>query len=486
MHKLSTFPSLVPFITTHNIPDYLRLGAFIGLNVLFAWNENEFSAHFNRYGWLTIANGGLALLLAVRSNLFALLIRVPSSTLLLYHRWIGRATVIHATIHFGLNLERWIDTDQVDTVFESYRIQMGFMAWIALCLILITSIDFIRRKWFEAFYYPHVLFLVFVAGAMIHASRGPEFLAPGLALWGLDRIIRLIFGFRKIKVTSVKQYPGQLTKIKFRGLRTYAPGQVAWIRFPGVSLFHWHPFTIASAPGQDEAVVAIRGIGGHTKRLHSLIANSNASVESGTQEVKLRAEGAHGVGSINWGAYPVTVLVAGGVGITPAISIATYVIQRAAQENVKHSALQPWHVHLLWIVKEELHLQWFEEELKQLAAITADPSVPAILDINIHVSGQSASSRSHSHPHGAEKPIPDSSDGDSGYSSYRYSGPGVIMQGRPNIDGWFAQIKDTRVSLDAAVDACGPRPLVTAVRKAAAKASWKQGLFHVEEEIFER
>lgn len=360
------------------------------------------------------------------------------------------------------------------------------MAWIALCLIFITSIDFIRRKWFEAFYYPHVLFLVFVVGAMIHASRGPEFLAPGLALWGLDRLVRLIFGFKKIKVTSVKQYPGQLTKIKFRGLRTYAPGQIAWIRFPGVSLFHWHPFTIASAPGQDEAVVAVRGIGGHTKRLHSLIAKSDASVESGTHEVKLRAEGAHGVGSINWGAYPVTVLVAGGVGITPAISIATYVIQRAARDTVKQSALQPWHVHLLWVVKEEVHLQWFEEELKQLAALTTDPSVPASLDINIHISGRSSS-------HG-EKPIParssssnsSSSDSDSGRSSYRYSGPGVVLHGRPNIDGWFTQIKDARIGLDAAVDACGPRPLVTAVRKAAAKASWKEGLFHVEEEIFER
>ena len=407
-----------------------------------------------------------------------MLIRIPSSTLLLYHRWIGRATVIHATLHFALNVERWIETDQVATVFESSRIQVGITAWIALCLIFITSIGFIRRKWFEAFYYPHVLFLVFVIGAMIHASRGPEFLAPGLALWGLDRIIRFAFNFGKIKITSVKQYPGQLTKIKFRGLRTYTPGQIAWIRFPGVSFFHWHPFTIASAPGQEEAVVAIRGIGGYTKRLHSLIANSNASVESGTPEVKLRAEGAHGVGSVEWGAYPVTVLVAGGVGITPAISIATYVIQRAAQEKAKRST-QPWHVHLLWTVKEETHLQWFEEELKQLAAITADRSVPATLDVTINITGHSSSIRN-------EKPLTDISDNESGHSYYRYTGPGIVQQGRPDVDGWFTAIKNVRVGLDAAVDACGPRPLVTAVRKAAAKASWKQGLFHVEEEIFER
>ena len=423
---------------------------------------------------MTIANGGLALLLAARSNLFALIIRIPSSTLLLYHRWIGRATAIHATIHFALNLDRWIETDQVATVFESSRIQVGLVAWIALCLIFITSIGFIRRKWFELFYYPHVLFLVFVIGAMIHASRGPEFLVPGLVLWVLDRVIRFVFNFSKIKITSVKQYPGQLTKIKFRGLRTYKPGQIAWIRFPNVSLFHWHPFTIASAPGQDEAVVAIRGIGGYSKRLYKLVATSNAAIESGTTELKLRAEGAHGVGSIEWGAYPVTVLVAGGVGITPGISIASYIIQRAAQDNIKMSAQQAWHVHILWVVKEETHLQWFEEELKQLAKITSDPSIPATLDVTIHVSGSSM-------PHGKSM-----TDDSSGYDSYRYTGPGVVFQGRPDINGWFERIRNMRVGLDAAVDACGPKPLVLSTRKAAAKVSWKQGLFHVEEEIFER
>jgi NADPH oxidase 2 len=451
----------------------------VGLNVLWGWNRIEYSPDYNLYGWLTIANGGLALILGARNNLLAVVARIPSSTILLYHRWVGLATAVHATIHFSLNVRPWIRSSQVADVFHNSRIQIGLMAWVSLCLIVITSISYIRRRYFEAFYYPHALFIVFAVGAMIHASHGPEFLLPGLALWCIDRLIRFVHNFRSINVQMAEQYPGDLTKLKFRGFQTTYPGQIVWVQIPGVSFLNWHPFTVASAPGDEEAAVAIRGLGAYTKRLHSLVKSTKGMQGGGEgQELhpfKVRVDGPYGVGHVMWGVHPVTILVAGGIGITPGISIMSYIVHRACRPDVNVDGRQQWHIHLLWVIKDKQHVEWFAEELKNLATIASAPSVPLTLDITIHITGR-------------ERPQLERHETGDAYEMEGvrdYEGIGTVIPGRPNVLKWFEGVKMNSYGLDAVVNACGPRPLVNAVRKAAAKVSDKSGVFYVEEEEFE-
>jgi predicted ferric reductase len=466
-------------VTNKKVPDLLRLAIFVGLNVLWGWNRLQYATDYDRYGWLTIANGGLSLLLASRTNLFAIVARIPSTTLLMYHRWIGVATVIHATIHFAGEVGPFIKGNQVAAVFQNVRIQMGFVAWISLCLIAITSIAFVRRRWFECFYYPHALFIVFVIGALAHASHGPEFLLPGLILWAVDRLIRFAHNFRSIKVTSAKQYSGDVTKFKIRGFHTIHPGQIAWIQIPEISFSNWHPFTVASAPGDDEATVAVRGLGGYTKRVQSLLtAAKEVQGEGGADEMrplKMRVDGPYGVGGIQWGVHPLTVLVAAGIGITPGISIASHIIKQASRTDAECQGYNVRHIHLLWVVKDERHVEWFREELKQLAALVLNPSVQATLDITIHVTG-------------TRRPQREVVEWEDEYEMRpinKYEGPGVLVQGRPDMVEWFKDVGRRRPRLNAVVNACGPRPLIDSVRKAAAKASGEGLIFSVEEEVFE-
>ncbi|KAH0551190.1 hypothetical protein GP486_007483, partial [Trichoglossum hirsutum] len=481
-HKLITRPSPLPsFLTNHNIPDLLRLAVFVGLNVLWGWNRLEYTSDYDLYGWLTIANGGLGLLLAARNNLFAVVARIPSTTLLMYHRWVGIATVVHATIHFAFLIHPYVQTGQAGDVIQTFRIQMGLMAWISLCLIAITSIKYVRRRWFEAFYYPHALFILFVIGALIHASHGPEFLLPGLILWAIDRVVRFVYNFRRIDVRMAEQHSGNMTKLRFRGMRTSHPGQIAWIQIPGVSFLNWHPFTIAAAPGE-EAAVAVRSLGGYTNKLQSFVREAKAlRGEAGLEEIrpfKMRVDGPYGVGHIEWGVHPVTVLVAGGIGITPGISIMSYIIQRAGRPDVQINSCQQWHVHLLWVVKDEKHVEWFAEELKHLEALASAPSVPATLDITIHATG---SARPRIGGGGSNQ------EGEAYEMGERnkYQGPGNLVRGRPDMMKWFEYVRSLHCGLDTAVNVCGPRPLVDSVRKAAASASVHGGVFHVEEEVFE-
>jgi hypothetical protein len=249
------------------------------LSQLFVGLESHiYSTDYKLYGWLTIANAGLGLLLAARTNLFCIVLRIHSSILLSYHRWIGRATFVHATFHLSLTIQQFLRTNQFADNLESTRIRIGIMAWILLAIVFVTSLSFVRRRWFELFYYAHFIFFVFIAGALYHATKGLEFLLPGLSLWVIDRIIRFIHSFRKIIVKPVTQYPGDVTKFKFKGMQANSPGQIVWIQIPSISYFDWHPFSIASALGDDEGTIANRGLGGHSKKVQLLKA-TNADTE---------------------------------------------------------------------------------------------------------------------------------------------------------------------------------------------------------------
>jgi predicted ferric reductase len=477
-----TYPPIVPIITRHRIPSLFRLAVFVFLNFLWGWTRILYSTDYQLFGWLTIANAGLGLLVAARTNLFSIVLRIPPPILLLYHRWIGRATFVHATLHVSLTIQMFVRTDQLGDVVASPRIPVGLMAWVALTIVFLTSFGFVRRRGFELFYYIHFMFLLFVAGALYHASKGPEFLLPGLGLWAIDRIIRFSHRFRKIVVLSVTNYAGDLTKFKFEGMPVVNPGQMAWLHIPLISQIHWHPYTVASAPEDNVGTIAVRGLGGYTNKVQLLdntkvegqmdpeLASSDTTLR--VPAVKILLDGPYGIGRIQWGQYRVIAIVAGGIGITPGISIASHIINKA---TLNPGAVPGLHVHLLWTVKGKQHVLWFQEELQHLATLAADPLLQVSLDTTIHVTGMNTSE-----PLTADH---ETSDRESGEKDNPY---GVVHHSRANMLEWFQHIKDLRSNTDVAVSLCGPKEMMYVARRAAAKTSGKSGLFYVEEEEFER
>lgn len=274
-------PSVIPLITRNNLPILLRVSFFTFLNFLWGWNKFAYTTNYQLYGWLTIANGGLSLLVSARTNAFSRVARIPSAVLLMYHRWIGLATFVHATLHCSLIIQHYVQTDQFNTAAQAPRIPVGIAAWISLAIIAITSVPKVfRRRWFEAFYYPHFFFLVFVAGALYHANKGPEFLLPGFGLWVIDRTIRFYNNFRSLNVKLATHYPGGVVKFNIEGVSPSQPGQMAWVQIRNISLFNWHPFTIASAPGQNGLTIAIRALGSFTKKVNNIEGDDTEMVQS--------------------------------------------------------------------------------------------------------------------------------------------------------------------------------------------------------------
>lgn len=460
--------------------DVVRFVVFVAVNVVFGLNDNNYTTDYKLYGWLSIANGGLALLTAARTNLFAILLRIPSPVLLQYHRWAGMATVAHATAHFSYNLMHYLATAQLASSFASPRIRVGLVAWISLAIMLLTALPVVRRQGFEVIYYAHALFFVFMVGALIHTTNGPEFLLPGFSLWLIDRVIRFAYKFRRIEVLAVTHCQGGVTKFKVKGLRTSHPGQVVWLQLPSVSLVNWHPFTVASAPGEVDGIasIAVRGLGRYTKgaqRADDGDGQGQQRTASTGSLIKMRLDGPYGVGRTQWGELPLTVLVAGGIGITPAISIASHLVKKAAAST--DETLPVTHIHLLWVVKDACHVQWFEDALCELHAMAGQDHVPITLDITIHSTARAGSATKDS-PRGLEKPR--------GVDEPKpLLCPWTICAGRPDVMAWFGEVRQAHGRTDAAVDVCGPRTLINEVRRAAVAASGEEGLFYIEEEVFE-
>jgi NADPH oxidase 2 len=513
-HKATVLPSPAPWLSTHSYPTYLRTLIILGLNILFGYNRVRFTPDYKLYGFLTIANAGLVLLLGARNNLLGLVLRIPAPTLLLYHRILGRVTLVQATLHFALTANHHNRTHQLATVLGNTQIQAGVVGWTALAIIAITSISLLRRRTFEAFYYLHFFFLLFTISALIHAVYAREFLIPGFVLWGLDRLVRLTNGFRRLRILSVAHYAGDVTKIKVDGIDRQHAGQIAFLQIPSISFFNWHPFTIASAPEDDAAVFAVRGLGSYTKRIQAVaeyagsIGNKSTSSNGSSGEtlsrhqhpptgsalcdtnLRIRLDGPYPQGGLQYDQYPVVALVAGGIGITPAISILSRVAHRAAASADKcDNTGGRWHVHLLWVVKDAQHATWFEEELLRASQLMQASGGRATLDVAIFATGKAVEATSE----GGERAYGAGGAGSSSYAEgsfmmetpYTYGGPGQLHRGRPNLALWFETIGQQRKGLDAAVNLCGPRRLISDARRAAARASSVDGLFHVEEEVFE-
>jgi 3-phenylpropionate/trans-cinnamate dioxygenase ferredoxin reductase subunit len=98
----------------------------------------------------------------------------------------------------------------------------------------------------------------------------------------------------------------------------FAPGQFAWLRLARSPASEEHPFTIASSAHLGRTEFTVRNSGDFTRRLRTLPPGSPVWVD-----------GPHGAFTSDIGACEGFVLVAGGVGITPMMSMLRTAADRA-------------------------------------------------------------------------------------------------------------------------------------------------------------
>nr|KAJ3419049.1 hypothetical protein HK105_007467 [Polyrhizophydium stewartii] len=432
-----------PFLS---LPDTLFVAAYAALTAVFAATAVTVYNDVNlpRFGYMALANMGVLTMLPLRNSPFGLLLGVSFERSLHFHAVLGVGAVVLALLHGSLYINEWRYFDfLVDSINSRPMIIKGIAAGCVLALVLVTSFPpWVRdRISFELFYWIHILsYPTLLALVYLHVPYFAfRFLIPGIVLYGLDRVVRVVRALRPAKIVRAKVVGDDLARICIRQPHVSTAlfgqpraGQFYFVQFPGISPLEWHPFSMVSPEATTASGGASRSrvplalevqstpsnssIGGSEVGSQGKVAIDDAAANADkmlpmafpmqplgeqastartsssfdadsdcvelairkrgwfTRTVHERVAGNRDLFVLLDGPYgrsfdgvfdrDSVLLVGGGIGVTPLISILGTIIRR----NRDGAPDTPIRAELVWVVRSVAHLEWFEAELHEAAA----------------------------------------------------------------------------------------------------------------------
>uniref|UniRef100_A0A8C8FVH3 FAD-binding FR-type domain-containing protein n=1 Tax=Oncorhynchus tshawytscha TaxID=74940 RepID=A0A8C8FVH3_ONCTS len=369
-------------------------------------------------------------------------------------------------------------------VFTTIAGITGVIITLALILMITSSMEVIRRSYFEVFWFTHHLFIVFFAGLVIHGAGRivrsqtnanppynitfckdhiedwgkkkmcpvPQFAGgfPQTWMWVIgpmvlyvcERLLRFIryiqaVKYRKIVIRPSKVLELQLVKNGFK----MDVGQYVFLNCPAISQLEWHPFTMTSAPEEDFFSVHIRSVGDWTQKLISIVE-------------QMGVDGPFGTASEDVFDYEVAMLVGAGIGVTPFASILKSIWYKFKDSNPE---LRTRKIYFYWLCRETHAFEWFADLLQVLEREMEDRGMGDFLTYKLYLTGWDQSHATHVMVH---------ADADTDVVT------GLKQKtnyGRPNWDKEFEQVCQENPTSVVGTFLCGPVVLATVLSKKCVK-----------------
>jgi hypothetical protein len=250
---------------------------FINLGYVIWWPLQGYPPNVT-FGYLAIANAFFIALPATRNSVLVYLLGVPFDKTIQFHRWLGYLCLLESTFH-------WAYFFPYTLAYPKFK--SGLITWLFIFFVFITSIESMRRFYFNWFYALHFSFIGFYIAGVMHSTEFTVYTILAAIFYGLDRIARFFFGAVPKRALDMDVHDGAV-KITFNknSCGRYALGQYVFLNFPEIGLLEWHPFTLSSGPEEPTSEVLIKGIGDFTKKLVT------ASREKG--KLWIRVDGPYG------------------------------------------------------------------------------------------------------------------------------------------------------------------------------------------------
>ncbi|KAI9013200.1 hypothetical protein BC832DRAFT_549028 [Gaertneriomyces semiglobifer] len=234
-------------------------------------------ATYRAFGFSTAIQLSLTLLPTARQSLLANLFHIPYDASLSFHRSSGCLTILFATVHFiayGVyavaKSHGWTSFLRVtfmigasESRIHSYRGWLGpvgLLSLVAFLFIGVTSMPYIRRRFYSFFHMAHFVFVPAIVLAMVHASPMFYYVLPAIALYVTDAVMRWVKKRQPYTLQRAVIEPNGYIRLDIDGWTSVVtPGQWVTVNIPAISSREWHPFTVASsAPISSSSSVVVQ------------------------------------------------------------------------------------------------------------------------------------------------------------------------------------------------------------------------------------
>ncbi|XP_017569119.2 dual oxidase 2 [Pygocentrus nattereri] len=245
----------------------------------------------------------------------------------------------------------------------------GVILLLILAFMYVFATHYFRRISFRGFWITHYFYVLVYALTVIHGSfallQEPRFyiyLIPPALLYLLDKLISLSRKKVEIPVVKAELLPSGVTYLEFKRPQGFAYRSGQWVRVACLELGtdEYHPFTLTSAPHEDTLSLHIRAVGPWTSKLREVY-NPDRLQELGSYP-KLYLDGPFGEGHQEWKDFEVSVLVGGGIGVTPFASILKDLVFKSSTKL----RVQCKKVYFIWVTRTQRQFEWVSDIIREV------------------------------------------------------------------------------------------------------------------------
>ncbi|KAJ0487794.1 putative ferric-chelate reductase (NADH) [Helianthus annuus] len=352
---------------------YNYLHVSFGHLMMHGVGEKVWQARFRsvslRLGYIGNITWAFLFFPVTRGSSLLRLVGLTSESSIKYHIWLGHISMVLFALHSVGFIIYWGITDQMELMKEWSKTYLsnvaGEIAFVLAIIMWVTSIRRVRQKMFEIFFYVHQTYLLYVFFYIIHVGVAYFCLIlPGIFLFLIDRYLRFLQSQTRIRLIAARLLPCNVIELNFSKLAglEYTPTSILFVNVPSISTLQWHPFTVTSNANTEPEMlsIVIKCEGTWSHKLYKQL--SGSPIDS----LQVSVEGPYGPAAPHFLSYENLVLISGGSGITPFISI----IRELTFQQLNDNRKIPTNVLLVCAFKHSTDLSM----LKLLLPLTSNTS----------------------------------------------------------------------------------------------------------------
>ncbi|XP_069121720.1 dual oxidase-like [Argopecten irradians] len=249
----------------------------------------------------------------------------------------------------------------------------GVLLVVIICIIYVFATQTARKLIFNGFWLTHKLIALLYILTILHGAslivQKPfffvYFIIPAI-LFTIDKIVSLSRKKTEITVMNAEKLDSDITYLEFKRPSKFEYKSGQWVKIACLSQGRneYHPFTLTSAPHEDNLSLHIRALGPWTWNLRQTFDPEN--LKDGPYP-KLFLDGPYGAGQQDWYQYDVSVLVGAGIGVPPYASILKDFVHMALMRNTYRMKCQK--LYFVWITASQRHYEWLLDIIREVEAI---------------------------------------------------------------------------------------------------------------------